>query len=99
MLALQDVIAGKIEPMFNNLPKDVVPLGYVIKVPKRDRVRRKLAERRIYCPVHWPLSTEVSRHRFPDASHLATHCLTLPVDQRYDVSDMWKIGRALMEIV
>lgn len=98
-LALQDGIAGKIEPMFNALPKDVVPLGYVIKVPNRDRVRKKLAERRIYCPGHWPLSAEVSRHRFPAASRLAARCLTLPVDQRYDVSDMWRIARALMEIV
>ena len=96
---LHAALGGKVEPFFRFLPKDVVPLGYVITLDHRDLVRGKLAERRIYCPVHWPLPTEVTQRDFPAAHRLAARSLTLPIDQRYDGSDMVRIADALLRVL
>ncbi len=98
-LCLHELLAGRIEPMFDSLPEDVVPLGYVIKVSERERIRSKLAQKRVFCPVHWPLPPEVSRGRFPAAGLLADRCLTLPVDQRYRADDMCRVVELLEEIL
>jgi hypothetical protein len=97
--SLQSALGGKVEPFFRSLPEDVVPLGYVITVDHRDLIRRKLAEQRIYCPVHWPLPTEVTRRDFPAAHRIAARALTLPIDQRYDGSSMDRIADALLRIL
>jgi hypothetical protein len=92
-MTVHDLLAGTVEPLAPDLPSDTVPLGYVVRLDeeKRDNVRRALADRRIFCPVHWPLPKEVDRRRFPEARRLSRTLLTLPIDQRY--------GEAEMEIV
>ena len=94
---LHEALAGKVEPLMSHLPHDVVPLGYLIRLApgERDKVRRALAARRVFCPVHWPLPEEVDEARFPEAHQLSRTLLTIPVDQRYDRRDM----EALAELV
>jgi hypothetical protein len=70
------------------LEADTIPLGYVICLINRDQVRARMAQERIFCPVHWPLPPEVDGRRFPIAARLAETCLTLPIDQRYGPEDM-----------
>ena len=68
--------------IFPDLPEDVVPLGFPVRVSERDRVRQALFDAGIYPPVHW----EILRHVPPEfgASHrLAGDILTLLCDQRY----------------
>ena len=96
---LHVALTGKVEPLFKQLTEDVVPLGYVIKVDHRDRIRRRLSEQRIYCPVHWPLPTEISKRDFPAAHRVSTRTLTLPIDQRYGASDMGRIVDALLRVL
>ena len=87
---LHEALAGKVEPLMSHLPDDVVPLGYLIRLApgRRDEVRRALAARRVFCPVHWPLPGEVDAARFPEAHQLSRTLLTIPMDQRYDPRDM-----------
>ena len=92
---LNELLSEHVEVLMPVLPADVVPLGYVVRLRERDRVRARLAAQRIFCPVHWPLPVEVSVRRFPDAARLAETCLTLPIDQRYGPNDMAHIADAL----
>lgn len=98
---LNEILSGYIEPMFEALPEEAVPLGYVVRLPEteRDRIRKQLAAARIFCPVHWSLPAEVERGRFPGAAQLARTCLTLPVDQRYGRDEMEKIGEVIKTIL
>jgi len=93
---LQEMLAGRVEVLMHDLPLTVVPLGFVVCLEKRDEVRARLAARRIFCPVHWPLPASVERARFPAAAALSDTCLTLPVDQRYSETDISRMGEALL---
>lgn len=98
-LALRKLTSTHIKPLMANLPAKVVPIGYVIQVAERDRIRQKLTSRRVFCPVHWPLPTQVDIGRFPDANTLSKTLLTVPIDQRYKTEDMNIISKALVEAV
>jgi len=93
---LAELLGGHAELVTPKLNDDVVPLGLVVQLEDRDRVRAQLAEQRMYCPIHWLLPEEVDAKRFPVAHRLAQTCLTLPIDQRYDAQDLSRLGNALL---
>ena len=77
--------------MFPRLPDQVVPLGFPVRVKDRDRVRQALFDHEIYPPLHWPLHNVVPE-KFRDSHRLSADIMTLPCDQRYDLSDMDQIA-------
>jgi hypothetical protein len=76
------------------LREDSVPLVLPILINDRDDVRRRLMEKRIYCPVHWPAPWAKGRDDSM-SRELYDHELSLVVDQRYDIDDMRRVGREL----
>jgi hypothetical protein len=72
------------------LPTTVVPLGFPVRVSRRDQLRQRLFEREIFPPLHWPVGRVVPRH-FHDSHTLEAMIMTLPCDQRYDASDMQRM--------
>jgi len=56
---------------------------------ERNRIRKKLIEAQIYCPIHWPknvlITPEMKVNRIFDKE------LSLICDQRYDINDMQRI--------
>jgi len=84
-----EFLLGELESLalFNRLPERVVPLGFPIRVPERDRVRQALFEAEIFPPVHWALDGFVPAS-FTDSHKLAREIMTLPCDQRYDRAQM-----------
>jgi dTDP-4-amino-4,6-dideoxygalactose transaminase len=73
--------------IFPDLSPAVVPLGFPVRVPNRERVRRSLFNDRIYPPVHWDVAGLVPPE-FAASHRLASKIMTLPCDQRYDQDDM-----------
>jgi hypothetical protein len=98
-VALNECLAGHVEPLFDRLPTSVVPLGYVVKLRDRDKIRRMLAERRVFCAVHWPLAQDVSASSFPTSAMLSRSLLTLPIDQRYECGDMERLAEIVRSVV
>lgn len=92
---LNGFIGEEMKVLTPKLTDDVVPLGYVVRLNERDRVRSQLANHRIFCAVHWPLPSEIDVMRFPEAEYLAQTSLTIPIDQRYGLDDMKKVADVL----
>jgi hypothetical protein len=88
-LALLEHLDGA--ALFCELPSGVVPLGFPIRVSKRDVIRERLFERSIYPAVHWQFGDAVPA-RFRGSHQLSSEMLTLPCDQRYGVEDMRRIA-------
>lgn len=63
----------------------------IIKNNRRDEIRKKLIENKIYCPVHWPKPNDRCESNLYDLE------LSLICDYRYDVSDMQRIVSVLCE--
>ena len=84
--------------IFPDLPSDVVPLGFPIRVQNRDRVRRSLFGEQIYPPLHWDIAGFVPAE-FAASHHLANEIMTLPCDQRYGRGDMQHMASKLKRYV
>lgn len=65
--------------LFKTIPETVIPLGFPILIDGRDNVREKLAQRNIFCPIHWHLSEDIDRHAFKESWYLSEHVLTIPI--------------------
>ena len=63
------------------------PLYFPLYAEERDFLQRRLAKEKIYAPILWPIDTEEVLID-DDVKYIYDHILLLPVDQRYDVSDM-----------
>jgi hypothetical protein len=77
--------------VFPTLPDGVVPLGFPVRLARRDEVRSTLITHEIYPPVHWPLAGVVP-DRFEASHRLAAQILTLPCDQRCGAADMERMA-------
>lgn len=86
-----------IQPLYTQLPDHVYPLGFPIRTEQRTPLRKHLITRHIYPPIHWLSPDEVSATEFPAATQLATQQLTIPIDQRYNLSHMDQILTAIQD--
>jgi hypothetical protein len=78
------VNAGRLQLLMPILDSNDVPLGHpvIIADGMRDRLKQHLAERDIYCPVHWTLDFLPEPIAFARELGVAASVLTLPIDQR-----------------
>ncbi len=84
--------------LYPDLPPEVVPLGFPVRVPRRDAVRSTLFMRMIFPPIHWALDNAVPLE-FTASHELAAEVMTLPCDQRYDAADMERMAMLAMEAI
>lgn len=59
----------------------------IITNGKRNELRKYLIEKKIYCPIHWPLSS----HHQINNKFLYENSISLVCDQRYSLNQMKKI--------
>lgn len=77
--------------LFQDLPDDVIPLGFPIVVENRDQLQQAFFSEHIYPAVHWRLEGMVStQHEV--AHRLSQRILTLPCDDRCNLSDLARIA-------
>lgn len=80
--------------LYGELPAQVVPLGFPVRVRGRDALQRCLFADEIYPAVHWPIQGVVPEE-FRDSHRLAAEVITLPCDQRYGPEDMERMARSV----
>jgi len=84
--------------LYKTLPEDVVPLGSPVLVENRDKIRKKLINKNIFCPVHWSLPDEVDRNNFPGSYYLSERILTIPVNERMDDRSIDYLSKSLRSL-
>ena len=82
--------------LFPELVDGVVPLGFPVCIKNRNHLRRKLFDQNIYPPIHWLIKDAVP-DAFRDSHQLADTILTLVCDQRYNVRDMERTAKIVLE--
>jgi hypothetical protein len=100
--ALLNCLPKNIQPLFTFLPDDTCPMGCPVIIPEkinRDWLQGMLQEQFIYCPIHWPVPSQISERITPYSKNLYLNTLTLPIDQRYEISDMYRIADAIDKLV
>ena len=81
--------------LFKKLGKNDCPLFVPILYKNRDKLRKYLVEKEIYCPVHWPkpfAETGMSDLLYEQE-------LSLVCDQRYTIDDMKRIVKTVKEFI
>ena len=79
------------------LSNNITPFSLPILVDNRDYIQKKLAEKCLYAPLLWPLNP-TSRKLCSVSVNLEKNMLSIPIDQRYDSSDMKLIYNRLMDV-
>jgi hypothetical protein len=69
---------------------DEVPSHLVVAVPDAPALRRALAEKGIYCPIHWPRPSSL-----PNLGPWPSVYLSIPMDHRYGPDDMRRVADAV----
>jgi dTDP-4-amino-4,6-dideoxygalactose transaminase len=72
-----------------------VPFSFPLRIGERDRFRRHMADKSVYCAVHWPMDPYMNEGR-PLARALAHEEISLPIDQRYSAGDMDYLADAVL---
>ena len=83
--------------IFSEVPDEVVPLGFPVRVHERDRIVQGLYAHEIYSPIHWQIRNIVPE-KYNASHHLAGEIMTLPCDQRYSLEDMERLIRAFKSL-
>lgn len=77
-----------------SLSKDDVPLVFPLYLEHGEKVRELLIDKHIYCAKYWPnVENEVLKSGIEYS--LIKNIIAIPIDQRYDISDMDYILGAL----
>lgn len=88
-----------LEPVFNELPDDICPMFFPVYIKGlRNEVQRALAEKGLYCPVHWPVPDKLNRYQKSNAWLISQSILSIPCDQRYSRDDMERVVTVCREI-
>ncbi len=98
-MVLLDALKGIecVRPIFDSMDDEVVPLYLPVWTSDRADLQKTLREANIYAPVVWPLPESMPAI-CTEAQDLYDHLLCIPIDQRYDGSDMRRIISRLKEI-
>ncbi|MFA5528219.1 MAG: hypothetical protein WC996_06340 [Peptostreptococcales bacterium] len=88
----------KIEIITPQLTEYECPLFLVIRVARRDYLRSQLAEKGIFCPVHWPIEDDTLLQN-QLLKNWTSKVLSIPIDQRYGIQEMKYIAKTLLSIV
>jgi len=80
-----------IQPVFDMITDDVCPLFFPVYVKEREKLRKFLITKKIYCPVHWPVPSQLNIINYPLSRKVYECILSIPCDQRYSVEDMFRI--------
>lgn len=78
---------GNVNELSCTLKKGEVPMVYPFLMKNNDILRAKLIAHRVYVAKYWPNVEEWAGKETYDA-YLANNLLPLPIDQRYDNTDM-----------
>jgi hypothetical protein len=73
--------------IYKKLEKDIVPLGFPILIQNRNKIRKKLISKNIFCPIHWILPDEIDKNEFKDSWYLSEHLLTIPINENFGVAE------------
>jgi len=69
------------------------PAYLVLRTPEAEALQAMLAERGVYCPIHWPRPLRV-----PPQLPWRDDLISVPIDHRYGRQEMEYIGQTLNEV-
>ena len=95
---LDNIIGTKFKKYHHYASRDCVPIGYIIYLNNRNKIRDKLKKRGIFTSIHWKLPNEINSYNFSFEKKISNSTLTIPIDQRYGKSEMEYIGETLYNL-
>jgi dTDP-4-amino-4,6-dideoxygalactose transaminase len=83
-------------PLFVQLPSEVCPMGFPVKVRDRDALKSRAHSEGIHLNIYWRLPSAVN-DEFRSSRKLATEVLTLPIYPDLDHREREIIGRIVSQ--
>ena len=96
-LCLQRSLPRSVTPVKRLDDDRTVPMFFPVYCERRGELAGILREQGIYCPVHWPAFAHSGLAECTGARRIRENILSLPIDQRYDESDMARMASAIAD--
>lgn len=94
-LLIKGINNSLVTPIFKQLSTNTVPLYLPVYVEGcRDKLQSFLAQNKIYCPVHWPLASDI-KDKYGNDFYIYDNVLSIVCDQRYSLDDMQRIVESI----
>lgn len=77
------------------IPESSTPLFLPVWLDDRNKVRQRMFQHQIFCPVHWPLEGI----KIKKGAEMAEHELSIIIDQRYTNKEMTRILETLEKAI
>lgn len=85
----------KVTKVYDTIPSNTLaPLYFPLYVENREQLQKELAANHIYAPILWGIETDSVRIN-KTIDYIYSHILVIPIDQRYDESDMAVIAELI----
>ena len=78
--------------LYNDIKGDIVPLGFPILSDNRDEIIEELKKKKIFCPIHWKLPSDVDKKEFHDSWRVSNRILTIPITKNFNKEASWSIN-------
>jgi hypothetical protein len=89
---------GHIALFPGDIPDNVTPLGYPVLLEDRDKIRSGLFAIDVFPPIYWDID-EIVPARFRSSHKLSDMIMTLPCNQRYNLTDMEYISYSIIKLM
>ena len=96
---MNKILKNSVERVMKKVSKNRVPLGFIILIKNRDKVRKELIKNRIFSSIHWPLPKEIKLNNFNLERKISKRILTIPIDHRFNSRDVEYTGEILNKLV
>ena len=94
-LLVKGINNSLVTPIFKELSSNTVPLYLPVYVDGcRDKLQSFLAQNKIYCPIHWPLASDI-QEKYGNEFYIYDNILSIVCDQRYSLEDMQRIVESI----
>lgn len=88
-------LAGALDPALALWPADgTIPFSLPIFVENQQELLSRLQDERIFATALWP-DVERDPEKHPLADWVASHLVSLPIDQRHEEADMLRVAKAV----
>ena len=85
--------------LFKEPCNNSIPLGFPVLVENREKTRKTLMNKNIFCPVHWVLSDEIDKNQFRESWELSKKILTIPINQYIKEKELAYLIRFMEDII
>ena len=85
--------------VYKSIDNNIIPLGFPILIENRNKIKDKLINEKIFCPVHWLMNDYINKSEYEDSYFLSEKILTIPISFEHNNKKLNYLKNKLEQIL